>query len=273
MRRHYDANSAIYAFDDAVIALEGVNLYSHVTALHAVDRAALSVISCSLSAEVRSVCVLLGDACAAFWDTKITKSSQQGCCLRGKCELMMTDCVVSGCVRGVYGYQLVKIQLKRCVFTKNKAGVEVHGFISAEDVRLSLEVRGCSIAGNTGVGLKVIGAVALIVDDATINEDGESIKDVSEEPMSCQELAPDDGPASWEYHVDDPTPGRGLSSIPGWRKYSESDSAQIEFESVAGGGTPVFLSGGKYSINIRTLEQTNVCTLHSRAIRRMMRVL
>ena len=302
VQRHYDAGACVFVENNCVVNIEFCTLFSqHGYSLWVVHEASVMVHDCTLSSTKKSAAVVFGDSYLQMDRTVVSEAGQHGVCLRGRARLCMNDCTLRKCTsRALYGYQHVDIILRRCIVTqtRNRAGdatgaVEVRCDAGAPN-KLKLELVECKIFDNAGVGLRVSGRVALDVDEDSRrdNADGELL-DLSDEwagsggeggsgsgSGSGSEEGGDPINIHWEYHADDSksTGKNSIQPLPTWHRYNSDDSKAIEVafgfwrprnKKVKGALQLILLCCGKYSINVQTLEQTNVATLHSRAIRRI----
>ena len=304
VQRHYDAGACVFVENNSVVDIEFCTLFSqHGYSLWVVHEASVVVRDCTLSSTKKSAAVVFGDSFLQMDRTVVSEAGQHGVCLRGRVRLCMNDCTLRNCTsRALYGYQHVDIILRRCIVTqtRNRTGdstgaVEVRCDAGARN-KLKLELIECKIFDNAGVGLRVSGRVALCVDEDSRrdNADGELLDFSDEGAGSGGEGESGSGSGSgsgsegggdpinihWEYHADDSksTGTNSTQPLPTWHRYNSDDSKAIEVafgflrprnKKVKGALQLILLCCGKYSINVQTLEQTNVTTLHSRAIRRI----
>lgn len=145
-----------------------------------VQKTSVKLLSCYLTATLRSAIVCFGQPNCTLDHCRITNSGVHGICARGACHITMSDCkIYESAVRAIYAYANASVTIRASTITetfrKDKAAIEIS---SSGGSSSSLTMEDCQLVDNAGIGLLLRGTVELRMQNNVIerNEGSNVVK-------------------------------------------------------------------------------------------------
>lgn len=251
-----EIGACVFAMHQAEVSLLNCHLESrHGFALWLVQRAYVTCDDSTIQAPARSGCVSFGESSLVLRNSQVTSCGQHGVCCRGRVNLTLSRVTFVSCaVRSLYCYQSVCGTVEDCSFRQTRssahAAVEVRPSHGTGCAATNVDFTRCTFEDNAGGDLGVEQGAVVHMDGVRVLP---NMAPFDHGPNFKTEAA--DSAAVWEWHDDD----AGV-----WRQFSIVHSKQLEEAEQA----EVLMEGGRWNCNVKTMEQTNMKTFYTRAIRK-----